>query len=86
MNSFRQTEREAIAREALSSQGKSPQERHAMLVDLLATADAILETLPPEERMRRLEIARQLDPLPDPWWQNFSAEALAEYRCQTSTS
>ena len=86
MLSFRQTDREAIARDAFSSEGKTPQERMAMFVDLMATVSAIVDSLPPEERRRRLWIADQLDPRPDPWWKNFRAEALAEYQCPTSSS
>ena len=86
MLSLRQTDREAIARDALSSEGKSPQERMAMFVDVMATVDAIVGSLAPEERRRRNWIAEQLDPLPIPWWKNFRAEALAEYQCPTSSS
>jgi hypothetical protein len=85
MFSFRQSDREAIARDALSSEGKSPQERMAMFVSLMATVDAITRSQSPEERVLRLRIAERLDPLPDPWWKNFRQEALAEYRCQTSS-
>lgn len=85
MLSYRQTDRETIARDAFSSEGKSPQERMAMFADLMVTVDAIVDSLPLEERRRRLRIAEQLDPRPDPWWKNFRAEALAEYQCPTSS-
>ena len=68
MRLFEQSEREAIARDASSSMGKSPQERMRMFEDLMETLDAILQSIPPEERRRRSMIARQLDPRPEPWW------------------
>ena len=83
---FRQSDREAIERDALSSEGKSPEERMALFVDLMKTVEAILATLPPEERQRRRQIDEHLDPRPDPWWKNFRAEALAEYQCRTSSN
>jgi hypothetical protein len=86
MLSFRQSDREAIEKDAFSSEGKSPQERMAMFADLMATVDAIVDSLPPAERRRRFWIAEQLDPRPDPWWKNFRAEALAEYQCPNSSS
>ena len=85
MLSLRLTDREALARDAYSSEGRSPRERAAMLADLLATADAIAQALPADERMRRSRIAALLDPLPSPWWKNFRAEALAEFQCQASS-
>jgi hypothetical protein len=85
MWSLPQTDREAIARDAYSSEGKNPRERIEMLADLLDTADALLNTMPAEERVRRNRIAARLDPLPNPWWQNFRAEALAEFQCQISS-
>jgi hypothetical protein len=86
MSIFAQSERESIIRDAVSSEGKSPEQRVAMFVDLMKTVDAILDHLPPEERARRLRIADQLEPRPDPWWRNFRREALEEYRCRTSSS
>ena len=86
MQMFRQTDRESIERDALSSVGKSPEERMAMLVDLMKAVSAITAMLSPEERERRQRIADALDPRPDPWWKNFRAEALAEYECRTSSN
>ena len=43
---LQQSDRDAIAMDALSSEGKSPQERMAMFADLLATVDAITQSLP----------------------------------------
>jgi hypothetical protein len=85
MVTFRQSDREAVERDALSSEGKSPEERMAIFVDLMKAVSTIIETLPPEERLRRRRIAEELDPRPDPWWKHFRAEALADYECQTSS-
>jgi hypothetical protein len=85
MEFFRQSELEATIKDARSSVGRSPEERAAAFVDLTATIESILVSLSPEERSRRAAIARQLDPLPDPWWKNFRPEALAEYRWSTSS-
>jgi hypothetical protein len=84
MAPYQLSQRESIARDAFSSEGKTPQERLAMLEDLMQATEAILSSIPPEERLRRLRIADQLDPLPKPWWRNFRPEALAEFQCQTS--
>ena len=85
MLSFRQSDRESIARDEISSEGKSPQERMETFADLMATVDAITDSLPLQERQRRMRISEQLDPLPDHWWNNFRADALAEYQCPTSS-
>jgi len=85
MNPFAQSEIEAIKKDAVSSEGKTPEERMAMFADLLSVVSAVWQTLSPEERRRRMRIADQLDPRPDPWWKNFRAEALNEYRCNSSS-
>jgi hypothetical protein len=80
MNIFlAQTELEAIQRDAFSSEGKSFAERTAMFLGLMEAVDAIQSHFSAEERARRMRIADQLDPRPDPWWRNFRKEALAEY-------
>ena len=71
--SFTQTERESIIADARSSEGKSPAERMRMFADLLATVDAVWESLSPEERRRRLRIAEELDRRPELWWNNLRA-------------
>ena len=81
---FAQSELEAIKRHAQSSEGKSPEERIAMFIDLMNTVEAIHSNLSPEERERRRQIADQLDPRPDPWWRNVRKEALAEYEANHS--
>jgi hypothetical protein len=86
MDWHRQSELDVIVADAQASLGLTPEQRLAAFVDLMATIDAIQEPLPFEERLRRTEIARQLDPLPDPWWRNFRPEALAEYQCKGSSS
>jgi hypothetical protein len=79
MREFCQTDLQAIARDALSSEGKTPQQRMAMFADLLETVAAIWDHLTPDERRRRMRIADQLNRRPEPWWINFRPEALREY-------
>jgi hypothetical protein len=79
MKLFAQSEFESTKRDAFSSQGKTPEERTAMFIDLMATIEAIQSHLTHEERERRQRIADQIDPRPDPWWRNCRKEALAEY-------
>lgn len=71
----RQTEKETTIADAQSTLGKSDAERAAQFVDLLETMESILKHLPPEERQRRREAARILDPRPQPWWKNFRKSA-----------
>jgi hypothetical protein len=77
------TERDSFARDAATSQGRTPLERLAVFADLLETVDAITASLSVEERWRRAKIAFEVDPLPEPWWANFRAEALADFQCPT---
>jgi hypothetical protein len=86
MPPYQLSEKEAIARDALSSEGKTPQERLQMFDDLMEATEVLLASIPPEERLRRLFIADKLDPRPDPWWRNVRPEALAEFECQASSS
>lgn len=76
MTGFSQTEFQAIAKDAFSSEGKTPQERMAMFADLLETVSAVWDHLTPAERRRRMWIADELNRRPDPWWVNFRREAL----------
>jgi len=82
---FTTSEFEAIKRDAASSEGKTPEQRMAMFVDLLRTVAAIWDNLPAKERRRRMWITDQLNRRPDPWWKNFRDEALAEYQCNNSS-
>jgi hypothetical protein len=81
----RQDERQTIIADAASSEGKSPMERMAMFIDLLAMVDCIWEHLPNEERRRRMAIADQLHRRPDPWWKNLRAEAQPDFSCKNSS-
>ena len=83
---YAQSEFEAIKRDAFSSEGKTPEERTAMFLDLMETVEAIQSQFSVGERARRMRIADQLDPRPDPWWRNIRKEALAEYLCRTSST
>jgi hypothetical protein len=80
------SEIEETRRDAFSSEGKSFAERTAMFESLMEVIDAVQRHFSSEERTRRMRIADQLDPRPDPWWKNFRDEALAEYRCQISST
>jgi hypothetical protein len=82
---FVRSERETTIADAASSEGKSPSERMQMFFDLLTTVDAIWSHLPPEERRRRMQIAEQLDPRPEPWWKNLRPEAIPNESCSTSS-
>jgi len=79
------SERESVIEAARSMEGKSPRQRMAMFIDLLETVDAVWRNLTPEERRRRLEIARRLDPAPDPWWKNLRPEAQPKPPCESSS-
>jgi hypothetical protein len=85
MLGFRRTESDSLEHDVHSCVARSPEARAIAFVDLMATMNHILQSLSPEERWRRFNIARELDPLPDPWWKNFRPEALAEYLCATSS-
>ena len=80
MKLFTRSEFETTKEDAFSSEGKTPEERIAMFLDLMATIEAIQAHLTPEERERRRWIADQIDPRPDPWWRNVRKEALEEYQ------
>jgi hypothetical protein len=82
---YRRSERESIVEDARSSEGKSPRERAAMFIDLLETLDVLWRDFTPEERRRRVDIARQLDPPPDPWWKNLRPEAQPSLPCDSSS-
>jgi hypothetical protein len=86
MNIFAQSEFESIKQDAFSSEGKTPEERTAMFLDLMDTVEAIQANLSVEERARRMWIADQLERRPDPWWRNFRKEAVTEYQCETSST
>jgi hypothetical protein len=77
---------ESIKKDAQSSEGKSPDERTAMFLSIMDAVEAMQSHLSHEERARRMKIAEQLQPRPEPWWRNIRKEALAEYECQTSST
>jgi hypothetical protein len=85
MLDLRRTESDSLEHDVQLCLGQSPEARAIAFVNLMATMSRILQSLPPDERWRRLNIARELDPLPNPWWKNFRPEALAEYQCATSS-
>jgi hypothetical protein len=57
----------------------------AVFADLLSTVSVVWQNLSAAERRRRMWIADQLNRRPEPWWKNFRSEALAEYRCNSSS-
>ena len=54
-----------------------------MFMDLLETLDVVWATLSPDERRRRIEINRQLEPAPDPWWKNHRPSAQPKLPCES---
>lgn len=78
MSSFpyaRRGDRESIAADARHVIGMTPDERAGIFIELDRTLEAILAGLPDAERRRRRDAARQLDPLPVPWWRNLRRSA-----------
>jgi hypothetical protein len=69
------SERDSIAADARHVIGITPEERAAVFLGLERTMEAILAHLPPEERRRRREASRLLDPRPHPWWKNLRRSA-----------
>jgi len=77
------SERESVIEASRSSEGKSPRQRMAMFADLLETVDVFWRDLSMEERQRRLDVSRQLDPKPEPWWKNLRPEAQPKSPCDS---
>lgn len=71
----RRPDEDSIAFEARHLATLTPEERGAIFVDLERTMEAILADLPSDERTRRRELARELDPRPVPWWRNLRPSA-----------
>jgi hypothetical protein len=69
------TDRDAIASDACHVVGMTPEERAAVFVGLERTMEGILGHLSAQERLRRREAARLLDPRPTPWWKNLRRSA-----------
>jgi hypothetical protein len=71
----RRNDRESIAVDARHVIDMTPEERAAVFVGLERTMEAIVSQVPPEERRRRREASRLLDPRPTPWWKNLRRSA-----------
>jgi len=71
----RRSDRDSIAVDAKHVIGMTPEERATVFVGLEQTMEAILAHLPPQERRRRREASRMLDPRPTPWWKNLRRSA-----------
>ncbi len=71
----RRTDRESIEADARHVVGMTPEERAEVFVGLERTMEAILAHLSPDERRRRREASRMLDPRPTPWWKNLRRSA-----------
>lgn len=67
----RRSDRESIDADARHVIGMTPEERAEVFVGLERTMEAILAHVPPEERRRRQEATRLLDPRPIPWWKTL---------------
>ena len=70
---FRGDEDEVIG-DAETSVGRTPEERNAMFASIQRLVGSIWDQLSREEMRRRLQIAEELDPRPDPWWRNIRRE------------
>ena len=71
----RRSDRESIDADARHVIGMTPEERAEVFVGLERTMEAILAHGPPEDRRRRREASRLLDPRPTPWWINLRRSA-----------
>ena len=71
----RRSDRESIEADARHVVGMTPEERAEVFVGLERTMEAILAHLSPDERRRRREASRMLDPRPTPWWKNLRRSA-----------
>jgi len=69
------SDRDSIAADARHVIDMTPEERAAVFVDLERTMQDILAHLPPQERRRRRDASRTLDPRPVPWWKNLRRSA-----------
>lgn len=69
------TDRESIAADARHVVGMTPEERAIVFIGLERTMEAILADVSPEERLRRREASRLVDPRPTPWWKNLRRSA-----------
>ena len=69
------TDRESIAADARHVVGMTPEERAIVFVGLERTMEAILSHVSPEERLRRREASRLVDPRPTPWWKKLRRSA-----------
>jgi len=62
--------------DAETSLGRTAEERSEMFLGLQALVAAIWAGLSEEEMLRRLKIADELEPRPEPWWRDVRPEAL----------
>jgi hypothetical protein len=72
---FKPCAADAIALEARYLAALTPAERGAIFAGLERTTEAILASLPAEERRRRRDVARSIDPRPTPWWRHLRVSA-----------
>lgn len=79
LRGMRRTEEESTAADASLIVDLTPEERAAVFVGLTRTMDAVLADLSAEERRRRRESARAIDPLPRPWWKNLRRAAWPDH-------
>jgi hypothetical protein len=71
---FPADDRDEVIAEAETSVGRTPEERNAMFASIQRLVGSIWEQLSREEMRRRLRIAEELDPRPEPWWRNIRRE------------
>lgn len=71
----RRNSRQTIAADARYVTAMTPEERAAVFIGLQRTMEAIVAHIPAQERRRRREASRLIDPRPTPWWKNLRRSA-----------
>ncbi len=73
---FREACEDEIVAEAETSVGRTPRERYEMFRLIQMLVGAIWASFDEREMRRRLRIAEELDPRPDPGWKDIRPEGM----------